>query len=326
MISTYIENVILYHDMKYKRPIFTMNASTNTPSPARIHLTNVPFTLAISHNAWGQPSSAQPVLISCTLDFRTAFASHDELGLDTVSYGDLSRGIGGAVETWRESKRQSKRQKETSVAALLAHIMTVLCAEDTVSNRALVDTRYVERVSLEAVLPRASLVGEAVVLTLCASIARPLESPRLQRSIQWKKLCVPTLVGLHAHERLRRQKLLTTVTLVEEETLIETEAEAGSEDASTHNDDDDDGYAEMEDLITRVCPSILCLVHYMLIHARRLKNLVSRHSKLWRLTCRNEYTSLPCWRDEIRFPGQVSAAFTSVSTSRTVYRAPRRLR
>lgn len=64
----------------------------------------------------------------------------------------------------------------------------------------------VEQSIVEVKLPKASLMGEAVVY----SVLFPSEGSA-SRILHLQNLCIPTLIGVNANERLAKQKLVVNV-------------------------------------------------------------------------------------------------------------------
>jgi dihydroneopterin aldolase len=194
--------------------------------PATVRVQNLSTTVQrIGHDAWNRPHKVQPCLLSAEVAFAAPFASAsatDRLGEDTVHYGTLSKeilwylarldqGSGGAGEP-------ATLPLPSVVSLLGGHLTGGYDFESTERHGgpSLLDLSKVQFLSLTAALPKASLLGEGVKLTM-SGVFRPAGSGFVIEgravALEISRLRVPTLIGVNDNERVARQFVVATVTI-----------------------------------------------------------------------------------------------------------------
>ena len=172
----------------------------------KIGISNLQTVANAGYDAWGRPKQ-QPSSISVTLHLKhtvSSSAALDDLDTSTVHYGSLSKSvlanISTASDTWQDA--------ESFAWSLLADPALAL---------------NVAAVELDVRFPKASLLGDGVILSHLRSYEQALFCPIL--GIENIKL--PALIGLNANERTMRQLLSITVSFDRvNETLVNRPFEA----------------------------------------------------------------------------------------------------
>lgn len=144
-------------------------------------------------DAWGRQKE-QPVLLSVHLSFKAGFdsaASNDALDTSTMHYGVLSKGL----------RAISSSGEWSDLAALARRALSII--EQTPPGRDILD-----HVTIEIKLPKASLLGEAVVFVSDFSFSGSSSDLTQSNMIHLKNICIPTLIGVNSNERLAKQKLV----------------------------------------------------------------------------------------------------------------------
>ncbi|KAK4128777.1 hypothetical protein N657DRAFT_652361 [Parathielavia appendiculata] len=189
--------------------------------PATVRVQNLLTTVNhIGHDAWNRGHKTQPCLISAEVAFASPFGSAsatDRLGSDTVHYGTLSKAILSHVEQRDALYANRRAENALSLAELLReslwHYLTGWARTET----GVLDVRRLALLSLTVALPKASLLGEGVKLTMSAAFrpavgGKPSYEARAM-ALEISRLKVPTLIGVNDNERKAKQFVVVTVTV-----------------------------------------------------------------------------------------------------------------
>lgn len=169
-------------------------------------------------DAWGREKE-QPVLLSVRLSLKSSFetaAENDALDASTMHYGILAKAL-------REMQPTTKWQK---LDALSTKVYSIVGAS-------LPDSELMKSLEVEIKLPKASLLGEAVVLHSHLAPAAPA-----QHTLHLVNICLPTLIGVNDNERETAQKLVINLWLM------------GLTNTSIYS------YVDLEKSLVEVCDSI----------------------------------------------------------------------
>lgn len=145
-------------------------------------------------DAWGREKE-QPVLLSVHLSFKSGFdsaADNDTLDESTMHYGVLSKNLRGISSTgsWGD------------LGNLAGRVLAVIRATPPGID-------IMEHVTIEIKLPKASLLGEAVIFVMHWHYTG--RGVVFDRMLHIKNICIPTLIGVNSNEREARQKLIVNV-------------------------------------------------------------------------------------------------------------------
>lgn len=174
-------------------------------------------------DAWGREKE-QPVLLSVYLSFKSAFdsaAENDALDASTMHYGILAKALRGMKpdQSWGNLSQLSQLVHKT--------ISDMLPGPD-----------LLESLAVEITMPKASLLGDAVVFH------RHYASDSTQSMLHLVDVCLPTLIGVNSNEREAKQKLIIN-------------AWVGGLD-----DQDCNTYTKLEQTLTQVCNSAITRLAY----------------------------------------------------------------
>lgn len=167
-------------------------------------------------DAWGREKE-QPVLLSVYLSFKSAFdsaAENDALDASTMHYGILAKALRGMKpdQSWGNLSQLSQLVHKT--------ISDMLPGPD-----------LLESLAIEIKMPKASLLGDAVVFH------RHYASHSTQSMLHLVDICLPTLIGVNSNEREAKQKLIINAWV------------------GGLADQDCDTYTKLEQTLTKVCNS-----------------------------------------------------------------------
>ncbi|KAK3953191.1 Dihydroneopterin aldolase-domain-containing protein [Pseudoneurospora amorphoporcata] len=207
---------------------------------AAVSVRNLSTNLYAASDAWGRKCTAapQPCLISAQVHFKQPFgtaAANDQLGADTVHYGNLSKAILERMKRFTVPREQQQQQQQQSTSSggtggsdsstfTLAYVIHDLWVGLTgwahfgsvkEEERPFLDLSTVKFLSLTVTLPKASLLGDGVSMT-CSQFFKngPGDKMRenpISASLKIHNLKVPTLVGVNPHERRAKQFVTTSV-------------------------------------------------------------------------------------------------------------------
>ncbi|KAL1297942.1 hypothetical protein AAFC00_006455 [Neodothiora populina] len=141
-------------------------------------------------DAWGREKE-QPVLLSVRLSFKSSFdsaAEQDALDSSTVHYGILSK-------TLRATKPEESWGSLSGLGETVHKTITAM----------LPGPDLLESLAIQVKLPKASLLGEAVILN------RQHTNESVCNTLHLVDICLPTLIGVNANEREAKQKLIINV-------------------------------------------------------------------------------------------------------------------
>lgn len=197
---------------------------------AAVSVRNLSTNLYAASDAWGRKCVAfpQPCLVSAEVHFKQPFgtaATNDQLGADTVHYGNLSKAILERMKRFtvpHEDLLKSNGGNDSSFT--LAYVIHDLWVGLTgwahfgsvkEEEKPFLDIAAVKFLSVTVTLPKASLLGEGVSTT-CSQFFKngPGEKMRenlISASLKIHNLKVPTLVGVNPHERKAKQFVTTSV-------------------------------------------------------------------------------------------------------------------
>lgn len=200
-------------------------------APAVVRLTRLQTTIRGPDDAWGRAARPQPMLVSAHLSLRaggfgSASAASDALVGDTVHYGRLSKTLLAGLELLAEG-----REQPLPLFTVLSHMWFHLTGRHPLSSdrdgrdvvavpEPLVRASAVRCLELTAHLPKASLLGDGVSLTLTGVFpsgqdqGEPADDGPLSmygRTLRLHKLRVATLVGINDNERKAKQTIVVSV-------------------------------------------------------------------------------------------------------------------
>ncbi|KAM7206999.1 hypothetical protein V8F33_000098 [Rhypophila sp. PSN 637] len=232
---------------------WTVRSSAGEPF-AIVQVHNLAATILAASDAWGRPNRLQPISISAELSFASPFdevATDDRLGNDTVHYGKFGQAILDSLASFSTNKVDSPpvslRQVMDRIWAGITgqHINSSQPPPVFLLHRPLLTPAQLARVRFLSVtvhLPKASLLGEGVSLTASSTFTSGHGSTPIAEkygvSLAINRLRIPTLIGIHPHERASKQLVNTTVTI---DRFSQTE--------------DEDIYADVESLLVNTLES-----------------------------------------------------------------------
>ncbi|CAK7245913.1 MAG: hypothetical protein STHCBS139747_007518 [Sporothrix thermara] len=196
---------------------------------ALIRVRNLQTTLgaAAGQDAWGRQGRAQPAVLSAEAVLTTPFAEAavtDSVAGDTVHYGTLSKALLSSIGSWCEPKES--QPAAGSLDDVLAGLWLDLTGQVVSSGQSspladparteavLLSADVVRRLTVTVLLPKASLNGDGASLTITGLLApQGTVGALAARTLRLHRLRVPTLVGVHPHERTAKQAVVMDVAL-----------------------------------------------------------------------------------------------------------------
>ncbi|KAL1890156.1 hypothetical protein Sste5346_008449 [Sporothrix stenoceras] len=217
---------------------------------AVIRVRNLQTTLGpkAGQDAWGRNGRPQPAVISAEAVLAAPFpeaADTDRVAGDTVHYGSLGKEILKSMKNWDTVESVPAGERRTPIT--LGHVMAGLWIDlaGQLDERGTIEfvnlpeepptlltSATVRSLSATIMLPKASLVGEGVSLTSVGILEGKDESPSPKNiastTLRLHRLRVPTLVGVHPHERTAKQAVVADIALDRyyEESDVYTQLEA----------------------------------------------------------------------------------------------------
>ncbi|KAM4059042.1 dihydroneopterin aldolase domain-containing protein [Hirsutella rhossiliensis] len=209
-------------------------------APAVVRVTRLQTTIRGPDDAWGRGARPQPMLVSADVSLRaggagSASAASDALAGDTVHYGRLGKALLAGLGRLAEGGEQ---QQPLPLFTVLLHMWLHLTGRDPLSSgqdaavpEPLIKASAVRCLELTAHLPKASLLGDGVSLTLTGVFpgakghGEPVDDGRLSmygRTLRLHKLRVPTLVGINDNEREAKQAIIVSVEVDNFVALVDT--------------------------------------------------------------------------------------------------------
>ena len=214
---------------------------------AQVEVQNLQTTTQAASDAWGRPGKTQPLLLSATISFAQPFvtaAAEDRLTTETLHYGNLSKAMLAAAASHHQHSSSSPSSsphtdddESSHLGGLVQHIWAYLTGRSpsgapyqlddetarttTTQTQPLLSqvlsTSTISYLAVTATLPKASLLGSAVSLTISAAF----QAGTYATTLRLHEVRVPTLIGVNDNERLAKQVVVATVTLdrIDEETL-----------------------------------------------------------------------------------------------------------
>ncbi|ERS95140.1 hypothetical protein HMPREF1624_08350 [Sporothrix schenckii ATCC 58251] len=179
-------------------------------------------------DAWGRNGRPQPAVLSAEAVLAAPFpeaANTDQVAGDTVHYGTLSKAVLKSLKRWDEER------PPTGLLHVLDGLWIDLTgrmatgakpsspdappSQDPSQNPPLLSASVVRSLSVTVLLPKATLVGEGVSLTSAGVLARAAKgtAPIASNTLRLHRLRVPTLVGVHPHERTAKQAVVADIAL-----------------------------------------------------------------------------------------------------------------
>ncbi|KAK3356141.1 Dihydroneopterin aldolase-domain-containing protein [Neurospora tetraspora] len=193
---------------------------------ASVSVRNLQTNLYAASDAWGRKCAVapQPCLISAEVHFKQPFgtaAANDQLGADTVHYGNLSKAILERMKRFTAPREHNSVQDSNFTLAYVIHDLWVGLTgwahfgSVKEEEKPFLDISTIRFLSLTVTLPKASLLGDGVSMT-CSQFFKngPGEKMRenlISASLKIHNLKVPTLVGVNPHERRAKQFVVTSV-------------------------------------------------------------------------------------------------------------------
>lgn len=196
---------------------------------AVISVKDMQVTAHVGADAWGTAGSytvagnkslLQPVLVSVSLSLRQPFktaSDNDDLTEDTIHYGLIRKSIIDAMEDYKIS-RETGTETEHSLFAVMDKIHFHLHAVDKLAVGNLITWS-----STKLMLPKSSLLGAGMSLTRECLYKKPSSKdeeagPPLSigrvvttSTLRVHDLTVPTIIGMLAKERTRKQHVVANV-------------------------------------------------------------------------------------------------------------------
>jgi dihydroneopterin aldolase len=237
-----------------------------TPEPhSQIAVQNLQTILPLARDAWGRPSKPQPLLISCTLSLRHPFSSTsstDTITSSTIHYGTLSKAILDACQEFRELCEDEVMPVPMHIRALVCYLQFWLTGCDTLprisshlslpanpnpasNERGKIKEKEKEReplihcsmlnsLSLEILLPKASLFGSGVSLRGDFTYEEGHLGPSAYSMVlKLKELRIPAVVGVNGNERKAKQLVVASVEMERWDRMV-------------------DAYNELEEIVVKV--------------------------------------------------------------------------
>ncbi|CAK7565614.1 MAG: hypothetical protein SEPTF4163_003536 [Sporothrix epigloea] len=205
-----------------------VQAATGEPR-AVIRVRNLQTTLGATagQDAWGRHGRAQPAVLFAEAVLIKPFseaAVTDSVAGDTVHYGTLSKALLSSIGSWSTPKEN--RPAASSLYDVLACLWTDLTGQMVASGLSVpliatteakavpLKADVVRRLTVTVLLPKASLVGEGASLTITGLLSPQATNEAIaSRTLRLHRLRVPTLVGVHPHERTAKQAVVMDVAL-----------------------------------------------------------------------------------------------------------------
>jgi dihydroneopterin aldolase len=242
-------------------PLLTPHELTlKKPEPhSIIAVRNLNTTLPLARDAWGRPSKSQPLKISCSLSLRYPFSSAsttDTVTPSTIHYGILSKAILEACEEFRELCEDEVMPIPMHLRALVCYLQFFITGCDTLPRisshtnvnpnskigrekkekprEPVVKCEMLQSLSIEILLPKASLLGSGVSLEGTFIYEKEHHGPSAYSTVlRLKELRIPTLIGVNVNERRARQVVVATVEMERWDRMV-------------------DAYNELEEIVVKV--------------------------------------------------------------------------
>lgn len=199
---------------------------------ATVRIRNLQMTLPVPRtglpselcalDAWGRAGRSQPLLVSVEVGLAEPFpeaSADDRVANDTVHYGMLSKAVMQSVEALGEHSASSS-ESVLGLRGVLDAIWSNLTGADLEGQQTVpikvpvLDVSRIKLLSITAHLPKASLVGEGVSLTATATgLGSSALPPKTAVALRLHQIRVPTLIGVHPHERTAKQAVVADVTM-----------------------------------------------------------------------------------------------------------------
>ena len=177
-----------------------------------IRVQNLQTSLSIGRDAWGREGKLQPVLLSIAVSLKKPFESaseEDAVTGSTIHYGVLSKAI------LKFCDRLDVKSSPVALRRFLSSLSASLTGEDD-ERIVTVGKDLFQYLELEVHLPKASLIGSGISLTL-TSLGRGIhqgDGLALNSCVlRIHNLRIPTLIGVNAVERLAKQIVIANVSL-----------------------------------------------------------------------------------------------------------------
>ncbi|KAH8675774.1 Dihydroneopterin aldolase-domain-containing protein [Xylariales sp. PMI_506] len=201
---------------------------------AVVRVCNLQGSISVGRDAWGRANKQQPALISTEVSFSKPFGTasvDDKVTQETAHYGNLSKnllnslGLFASATPPKDPKVAEKAAAEGPSSADVFELLWVGLTGRVVdgSERALpldtlpfLDTNRLKSLAMTLHLPKASLLGDGVSLTVTGCFHEVQDTNPLlshARSLRIHNLRVPTLIGVNANERLAKQMVLADVVI-----------------------------------------------------------------------------------------------------------------
>ncbi|KAH8202628.1 hypothetical protein TruAng_003229 [Truncatella angustata] len=199
---------------------------------AMVRVRNLQGVLPVGRDAWGRPNKPQPALISTEVSFARPFGAaseSDKVNAETAHYGNLSKNLLNSLKIFESSsppknpavaaKAEAEGPSSGDVFELLWVGLTGRVVDGSLRALPLdrvpfLDTDRLRGLSLTVHLPKASLLGSGVSLTVTACFQEGPEKNPLKsyaRSLKIHELRVPVLIGVNENERKAKQMVIADV-------------------------------------------------------------------------------------------------------------------
>jgi dihydroneopterin aldolase len=233
-------------------PLLTPHELTlKTAEPhSLISVHNLSTVLPLARDAWGRPSKPQPLLISCSLSLRHPFSSAsstDTVTNSTIHYGLLSKALLQACEEFKELCGDDVMPMPMHLRALVCYLQFYLTGCDTLPHvrsnlnvnestnpggpksksekgrEPIVNCSLLSSLSIEILLPKASLLGSGVSLKGDFIYEDGHHGPSAYSMVlKLRELRVPTIIGVNGNERKARQVVVATVEMERWDRMVDT--------------------------------------------------------------------------------------------------------
>ncbi|KAI5367359.1 Putative dihydroneopterin aldolase/epimerase domain-containing protein [Septoria linicola] len=158
----------------------------------------LPFPV-VAPDVWGN-LKGQPALVSVRLRLHNGFSTAsdaDKLDESTIHYGNLAKAI-------RSSSRQGQSVENVTTSTKSAIEKLALKSEGKF---------IVSDSDVELHLPKASMLGTGVVITLSVSYDQSGRARDAAQTFELRDIAVPTLIGVNAYERAMKQPLVVSLAI-----------------------------------------------------------------------------------------------------------------
>lgn len=203
-----------------ERTTWQVKAAADEPL-AVVSVRELQTTTKACADAWGRTGKEQPILVSAELWLRQSFQSssvNDQVALDTVHYGMLSKGILASLSTLGAPGTKHEGVASISMRDLIEHIISEVqypsLSGSGDGDKIFYDKDRLRYAGITVTLPKASLLGVGAGVSLShhhSWAAQSAEQPFWSDLLSLRGLRVPTLIGVNDNERLAKQVVVADI-------------------------------------------------------------------------------------------------------------------